>query len=425
MKNIPMYVRILIGMLAGILMGFIFNKLGFGSFVYDWIKPFGTIFIKCLKMIAIPLVFVSLLKGILGLKSIKDLSKMGIKTLSVYIVTTCFAVLIGVGIVSIVKPGNFFPKDKSAQLLEKYDAVVLEKSNTLTEIRDDSPLKFIEDAIPDSFFAALSDNSKMLQVIFLSILFGVAILGVGHEKAKPLINVIDAINDVLLKVIDYIMMSAPYGVFALMSTLIIDTAGDIEVFASLGAYAATVIGGLLFIVFIFYPIVIRLFSDIEVKKFIKSAIPVQLLAFSTSSSAATLPVTMEQSEKALKLSTRTTSFVLPVGVTINMDGTSCYQSISILFIAQVLGIDLSFIQILSIIMLTIVSSIGTPGIPGGSIVMTVMVLTSVGIPAEGLVLILGIDRPLDMLRTVVNVTGDMTVASVIDKNNKVSEETLK
>lgn len=421
-----MYLKILIGMGLGVLFGLLFYVLHLENIVTYWIKPFGTIFIKALKMVTVPLVLVSLLKGVLGLKSIKELSTMGLRTISIYLTTTLIAVIVGISAVSIIKPGELFPKEKSEQLLNSYksNSERIEAAKSTSEKNE--PLSFLVDIVPDNIAVAMSDNSKILQIIFLATLFGIAILHIGIDKLQPLVNVIDSIDQVILKSIEYIMKYAPIGVFAIMASLFIDTSGDSEVFASLGLYAATVIGGLAILTFGVYPLLIHLFTDIKVKKFLKAVIPVQLVAFSTSSSASTLPVTMEQCEKELKLPNKVTSFVLPVGVTINMDGTSCYQAVSIIFIAQVVGIDLSFLQIVSIILLSIISSVGTPGIPGASIVMTVMILTSVGIPSEGLVLILAIDRPLDMLRTVVNVTGDVAVASIVNKGvSKQENERLQ
>ena len=216
------------------------------------------------------------------------------------------------------------------------------------------------------------------------------------------------------------MAFAPIGVFALMAALIVDYAGDVGIFSALGLYALTVVLALAVIIFLVYPFIMRVFGKKTIKQFFKAAAPVQMLAFTTSSSAATLPLTMERTQKYLGVSEEVSSFVLPVGVTINMDGTSCYQAVAAMFLAQVLGLDLTFGQMLLILSTATISSIGTPGIPGGSIVMLMIVLDSVGIPIEGMALILGIDRPLDMLRTMVNVTGDMTVSCVVDKGNALS-----
>jgi Na+/H+-dicarboxylate symporter len=233
-----------------------------------------------------------------------------------------------------------------------------------------------------------------------------------------LVRFFQQLNLVLLKIIDFIMAFAPIGVFALMAALIVDYAGDVGIFSALGLYALTVVLALAVIILLVYPFIMRVFGKRTMKQFFNAAAPVQMLAFTTSSSAATLPLTMERTQKHLGVSEEVSSFVLPVGVTINMDGTSCYQAVAAVFLAQVLGLDLTFGQMLLILATATISSIGTPGIPGGSIVMLMIVLDAVGIPIEGLALILGIDRPLDMLRTVVNVTGDMTVSCVVDEGNK-------
>ncbi len=402
-------------MIAGIIIGLIALYLNGDRFIQDWIRPWGQIFIRLLQLIAIPLVFLSLVKGIAGLKDISKFSKMGGKTILLYMVTTIFAVILGVGIGLLVKPGALVDKSQIAHIQEDYYALAEEKKAEAEQTQQQGPLSFLNDIVPNNFINAASDNSKMLQVIFFAVFFGLAALAINPEKVKPVINLIDGLNDIILKMVDYIIRFAPWGVAALMAGLVTDFKGDVSIFSALGVYALTVVFSLFFLILAFYPALIHFFTEMKVKTFLKAMYPVQLFAFTTSSSAATLPVTMETVEKKLGVSKETTSFVLPVGTTINMDGTSCYQSIAVLFIAQVLGIDLGLQQLLTIILMTVLSSIGTPAIPGGSYVILTMVLTSVGIPAEGLALILGIDRPLDMLRTAVNVTGDATVASIIDK----------
>lgn len=414
-RKTPLYVKILLGMLAGVIVGYIFILLGFGQFVSQWIKPWGTIFIKLLKLIAVPLVFVSLIKGVTGMKDMKKLSKIGLKTLTIYIATTAFAVVFGLGMVNLVKPGNFFPREKADEYKSKFFDNVSSKTESAEKLKNTTFMDFVTDIVPENIFAAGSDNSKMLQIIFVALLVGVAIVVVGEKQTAVLLPIVDAIDVVILKIVDMIMMLAPFGVLALMAGLVVDFAGDKDMFAALGMYSLTVIVSLLVLAYVLYPVLIKLFTKTKIKDYLKAVFPIQLVAFSTSSSAATLPFTMEQSQKELGISEEVSSFVLPVGATINMDGTSCYQVIAVFFIAQIFGIDLSFAQIMTIVALTILASIGTPGVPGGSIVMTVMVLSSVGIPIEGLALILGLDRPLDMLRTVVNVTGDTFVASVMNE----------
>lgn len=417
-KRIPLYVKILAGMGIGLLLGFTACALHFEGFVSDWIRPWGTIFIRLLKLVAVPLVFISLIRGVGGLKDISRLSRMGLKTIAIYIGTTIIAISVGLLMVSMIDPGKVFPREKAEEYRGRYERTVDEKKKAAEEIQDAGPLAFLVDMVPENLIQAGSDNTRMLQIIFVALLSGMAMVAVGGEKMKTLMHALDAADAVILKIIDYIMQFAPWGVLGLMASLVVDFAGNGEIFAALGMYAFTVILSLLLMIFLFYPSLIRLFSSVKIKQFFRAMSPVQLLAFSTSSSAATLPLTLERTEQELKISNEVVSFVLPVGVTINMDGTSCYQAVATVFIAQVMGLDLTFSQMLVIVFMTTLSSIGTPGIPGGSIVMFVMVLSSVGIPVEGLALILGLDRPLDMLRTVVNVTGDATVACIVEEGEK-------
>ena len=414
LRKLPIYVKILLGMLLGVIVGYLFLLIGQAAFVTDWIKPWGTIFIKLLKLIAVPLVFISLIKGVTGMKDIKKLSEIGLKTISIYILTTFIAVSFGLGMVNLIKPGNFFPRDKAEQYKEQFFEKVSSNVDSAQKLKNTTVMDFVVDIVPENIFAASSDNSKMLQIIFFAILVGIALVILGHKHTAVILPIVDSVDAIILKIVDLIMDFAPFGVMALMAGLIVDFAGDKDMFTALGMYSLTVILSLMMLAYIFYPTMIKIFTKIGIKRYLKAIFPIQLLAFSTSSSSATLPFTMEQSQNELGISEEVSSFVLPVGSTINMDGTSCYQVIAIFFIAQIFGIDLTFAQILTIVFLTVLASIGTPGIPGGSIVMTVMVLSSVGIPLEGLALIIGIDRPLDMLRTVVNVTGDTFVASVID-----------
>ena len=402
-------------MIAGIATGMLFISFGQGEVVQLWIKPWGNIFIRMLQLIAVPLVLVSLIKGVTGIEDIRRFSQIGLKALLIYMSTTVCAILVGLALVLSVKPGNFVDAAVASQMKESYQHVVNEKMSAAESTSEQGPLSFLNDIVPDNLFAASSNNSKMLQVIFFAIFFGIAAISLPKEKTKAVLKVVDSLYDIILKMVDYIIRFAPYGVFALMAALVADNSSNLSIFAALGMYTLTVIAGLLLLIFVFYPLLVHLFTRIQTKHFIRSMYPVQLLAFTTSSSAATLPLNMETTERDLGVSKEITSFVLPVGTTINMDGTSCYQAIAVVFIAQVMHIHLGWSELIAIVLLTTISSIGTPAIPGGSYVILTMVLSSVGIPADGLVLILGVDRPLDMLRTSVNVTGDATVASIIDK----------
>ncbi|MFI3315225.1 MAG: dicarboxylate/amino acid:cation symporter [Rikenellaceae bacterium] len=414
-RNIPNYLKILLGMLVGLILGLLATYVGFSSFITDWFSPFGDIFMRLLKFIAIPLVLLSLIKGIGGLKDIAKLATIGIKTIFLYALTTVIAISIGVSLAVSIKPGGVVSSETSQMLTKNYAGSLTNQVNSLDNIQNSSPLQGLVDMFPENAFSALMNNGAMLQVIIIAILIGVAVIMVGEHKSNPFMSFVSSLDEIVLKVVDIIMKFAPIGVAALISDMIIDSAGDLSLLSALGLYALTVVVGLLFLMYILYPCLVGLFTKIKIKDFIKAIIPVQLMGFTTSSSAATLSTTIKTADEVLKLPSSITSFTLPVGVTINMDGTSCYQAVAAIFIAQVMGIDLTFTQILIIIGTTTISSIGTPGVPGGSVVIAMMVLSSVGIPPEGLALILGVDRPLDMLRTAVNVTGDVAVSAIISE----------
>ncbi len=416
LKRIPLWAKIFIGMGLGILWGLVSVWTGWETFTTDWVKPWGNIFLKLLKLIAVPLIFVSLVKGISSLTDITKLSRIGYKTIAIYLITTVFATSIGLLLVNIMKPGDVFPAEKQEQYREKFSGQIELRQESAREIEKQSPLFFFEDMIPDNIFLAAGDNSKMLQIIFFAVLFSIALVLVPGTKTEVVKDFFDGMNDVILKIVDMIMRFAPIGVFALMAALVVDYSGDADIFTALGMYMITVTLGLFIMILLVYPLMIRLFARIRIPDFLRGILPAQLVAFTTSSSAATLPVTLKQVINELKVSKTIANFVLPVGVTINMDGTSCYQAIAAVFIAQVFGIELTISQQLIIVLTATLASIGSPGIPSGSIVMLIIVLNSVGLPVEGLALILGVDRPLDMLRTVVNITGDSTVSSIVARS---------
>jgi len=418
LKKLPLWARIFIGMGLGIIGGLVAVWTRQEAFIADWVKPWGTIFLKLLKLIAVPLIFVSLVKGISSLTDIKKLSRIGYKTIAIYLMTTLFATTLGLSMVNIMKPGDVFPADKQELYREKFSGQIEIRKESAKEIEKQSPLHFFEDMIPDNFFFAAGDNSKMLQIIFFAILFSIALVLVPGKKTQVVKDFFDGLNDVILKIVDMIMRVAPIGVFALMAALVADYSGDADIFTALGMYMITVIIGLILLILGLYPLMIRLFARIRITDFLRGILPAQLVAFTTSSSAATLPVTLKQVVNELRVSKPIANFVLPVGVTINMDGTSCYQAIAAVFIAQVFGIELTITQQLIIVLTATLASIGAPGIPSGSIVMLIIVLNSVGLPVEGLALILGVDRPLDMLRTVVNITGDSTVSAIVARSER-------
>jgi len=417
-KKLALHWKILLGLLIGIIYGMIAAYFQWISFTTDYIKPFGTIFINLLKLIAMPLILFSLVSGIGNLKDISRLSSMGLKTISFYIFTTVVAVSLGLFLVNIIDPGASFPKSDHDRITALYSDQVTAKQMDAHELSKESPLQFLVDIVPENIMGAAAENKNMLQIIFFSIFLGIAIILLPEDKTKPARDFFNSMNEIILKVIDIIMEFAPIGVFALLGAIIVDMQGDIALFKALGLYGLTVVLGLLLLIYGFYPILIKLFTKIKLPTFFKGIAPAQLLAFSTSSSAATLPVTMDCCEENLKVSNEVASFVLPIGATINMDGTSLYQAVAAVFIASAFGMDLNFGQQLTIILTATLASIGSAAVPGAGIVMLVIVLSAIGVPTEGIALIFAVDRPLDMIRTTVNVTGDSTIASIIQRFEK-------
>ena len=408
-KKLPLYAKILIGMGIGLVWGIVAAPLGLTDFTQDWIKPFGTIFINLLKLIAIPLIIVSLIDGVSNLSDVSKLSRMGGKTIGLYISTTILAVTIGLTLVNIIKPGKYLSAERRDYLKETFasglDTSILTAQNT----KQQGPLQILVDIVPDNLFYSFSDNTNMLQVIFFAILFGVAMILAPKEKVATVKSFFDGANTVILSIVDIIMKYAPIGVFALLASLKL----DVELLKALSIYSGNVVLGLAVMIFVAYPTLLKLFTKMNYVRFIKGILPAQILGFSTSSSAATLPITMDCAEKNLGVPEEVSSFVLPLGATINMDGTSIHQGVSAVFIAQAFGIDLSLGQQLTILMTAVLASIGAAAVPGAGIIMLIIVLESVGLDPAGLALILAVDRPLDMLRTAVNVTGDSTIAVII------------
>jgi Na+/H+-dicarboxylate symporter len=430
-KKIPVYLQIIIGIFSGIICGICAVYFNFQDFTLDFIKPFGTIFMNLLKLIAIPLIIASLISGIAGLSEISNLSRIGFKTIALYLMTTVIAVSIGLVLVNIIQPGEAFSKEVKEDLLVQFQDEANQKQEAAVNQKQNGPLQFLVDIVPENLVSAASENKNMLQIIFFSVLFGIAIILLPSDKTKTVVQFFNGLNTIILKIIDMIMMIAPLGVLALFAGIIVEIAGDsptktIELFSALGLYSLTVVIGLLILILVIYPLIIKLFSKIKPGHFLKGIFPAQMLAFSTSSSAATLPVTMECCEENLKIEKKVSSFVLPLGATINMDGTSLYQAVAAVFIAQAFGMDMTLTQQLIIVVTATLASIGSAAVPGAGIIMLIIVLESIGVPSAGIALVFAVDRPLDMLRTTVNVTGDAVVSSIIqageDRRAKKSQK---
>lgn len=404
--------KILIGIILGLLIGYIASLSETGvRIIQDFIKPFGTIFIKTLKLIAVPLVFVSLAKGIAELKDIKKLSALGGRTIAWYLLTTVFAVILGLFLVNVFKPGSGLDIDALQRLAT--DTIDLDSKKT----DGTGPLDFFVRMVPDNVFSALSNNGQLLQVIFFTVLFSVCLLMIPDEDQKPVVRLIESLNKVMLKVVDVIIAFSPFAVFALMATLIVEIK-DPAIFKALLNYSMVLLFGM-FVLLCLYPIMARALVGIPIMKFIKGILPAQLVALTTSSSMATLPVTMECAVDNLEVEDEVVSFVCPIGATVNMDATSLMQSIAAVFVCQVIGFELSIADQLTIVLTATMASIGAAAVPSAGVIMLVMVLESIGFPSDklplALTMILAVDRPLDMCRTVINISGDSFVCVVVEK----------
>lgn len=456
-KNLALHWQVIIGLVLGGVYAWFAVTNNWIHFTMDYINPFGNIFINLLKMIAVPLVLFSIISGIISLKDITQLGRMGIKTLCLYLLTTLFSVSLGLVYVNIVKPGenqsleirtekrieyeiwlsenphvervddiNFLSdpnfSEKIAEIRarikgEEITGWVADKVNKRANEKTKGPLSALEDVFSSNIFRSLTD-SKMLQIIFFGILFGAVLSMIPKEKAKPVMDLVEGLNEVFVKMVMVIMKAMPFFVFALMAGQIVKAAGsDPDKFTELIKfylwYGGVVIAGLVTMAFIFYPIIVKIFTGLGFRKFLRSVKDAQITAFSTSSSVATLPVTMGCLENNLKVSKSTTSFVLPIGATVNMDGTSLYQGIAVVALAQFHMVDLSILQQLIIVGTATLASIGAAAIPSAGLILMMVVLESVGLNPLWIAIIFPIDRILDMCRTVVNVTGDASVAAII------------
>jgi len=411
--------KIIIGLVLGAIYGILSAINGWNGFTSDFISPFGTIFLNLLKLIAVPLVVSSLITGVASLSDTRKLSRIGWKTITLYISTTAVAVSIGLILVNLLEPGNTIPESYQESLSSEYFNTAANKQEVAASIQKNrGPLQPLVDMVPGNIFSAASNNRNMLQVVFISLVFGIALIGIDRKYSRPVLEFLEGINQMIIKLVEMIMYYAPFGVFALIAKTISSVSGDIsqisEILSALVFYMGVVILGLFVHMGITYMALLKIFTTMDIRHFLKSMAPVQLLGFSTSSSGATLPVTMKRCEKDLGISEEISSFVLPLGATINMDGTALYQGVAAVFIAQAVGMDLTLANQFTIVATAVLASIGTAAVPGAGIIMLIIILEAINVPSEGIALILGVDRILDMIRTATNVTGDATIASVMD-----------
>lgn len=462
MKKIALHWKILIAMMLGVCWALLSGQLGWNTFTINWIDPFGEIFINCLKFIAVPLVLFSIVTGVASLGDLSQLGRMGAKTLGLYLITTVLSVSTGLALVNLFKPGvqtdvtmaqnsrlqyELWAKDKGVvikddiRMLETVDPDVVKavqeqmqldassstyqnlnsKSGTVQSTKERGPLQPIVDMVPDNIFVALSDGGKMLQVIVFALFFGICLALIPDDKSKTTIAFFEGCNEVFIKMVNVVMMAAPFFVFCLMAGVLVkqaDTPHELwQLFLSLGQYSILVVLGLAILLFGFYPLMLRVFGvKRSYSEFFSAMSPAQFLAFSTSSSAATLPVTLDSVENRLKIPKKVADFVLPIGATVNMDGTSLYQAVAVIFLAQLHGVDLTLAQQLGIVGTTTLASIGAAAVPSAGLIMLMIVLESVGLNPLWIVLIYPMDRLLDMCRTVINVTSDATVTAIVAKS---------
>lgn len=410
--------RILIALGVGIVYGVIAALAGWGGFTGDWIAPFGTIFLRLLLLIAVPLVLASLVTGVASLADLQKLSRIGGKTIAVYLGTTLVALVIGLVLVNAVQPGASIPESLRASLQEAYQGDLAERQATIDRAREAGPLQPLVDVVPENVLGAATNNRAMLSVVFAAFLLGVALMQLPRPRAQPLLDLFESLNAAIIAIVELILRIAPIGVFALIAGTITTVAGDdpadvAQLLGALGLYCVTVLAGLALHAFLTYPLLLRFLTPLTPVRFLRGVAPAQLVAFSTSSSAATLPVTMETAERDLGVSEEVSSFALPLGATINMDGTAVYMSVAAVFIAQTLGIPVDLGGQATIVFTALLASIGTAAVPSAGIVMLVIVLEAIGVPSAGIALIFGVDRILDMCRTATNVTGDAAVATVV------------
>ena len=461
-KKIALHWKIIIGLLLGVIWSMISASAGLSSFTADWINPFGVIFVRLLKLIAIPLVLFSIVTGVASLSDAKKLGRMGGRTIGMYLATTAVAVGVGLVLANIINPGKKITnndrlhnrikyevwakdngvvirdgdcescKPENAALVQEIkslepetDEAVVSKIEAANKFKESGPLQVIVDFIPENIIGALGNMGQMLQVIFFALMFGLALISIKPETAKPVIDFCASTNEAFLKLVEMVMQAAPFFIFALTAGVFSQMAGDslstlLELFKGLGIYMTTVIVGLLVMVFAFYPLLLRqiLKKDFKYKKFFQDLSPAQFLAFSSSSSAAALPVTLECVTDNMKVSRSVADFVLPIGATMNMNGTSLYQAVATVFLAQMHGIELEFSQYLMITVTATLASVGSAAVPSAGLVMLVMVLSAIGLNPAWIGILFPVDRILDMSRTVVNVTGDASVSAVIDKWEK-------
>jgi proton glutamate symport protein len=421
---VQLYTKILIGMVVGVVLGLLVGPRSallpdpsVGQLLIDGTEWIGRLFLAAIRMVVVPLVFCSLAVGVASLGDPRRLGRIGGRTLLLFLVTVVLAVSIGLGLTNLLRPGDLMDEADRARLLATYaeDAAAAAGG----AVAAPSLLDQLVGMVPVNPVAALADGD-MLQIIVFAVLVGTALTMLPVERSRPVLAVLDGANEVMVVLVGLAMQLAPFGVAAILFQVVGTTGWSVLV--ALSAYAAIVIVGLLLQLFVVYGSLVRFVAGLPFVRFLRTLRPVILVAFGTSSSNATLPVTMRSVEEDLGVSRQVASFVLPLGATVNMDGTALYQGVATVFVAQIYGMDLSVVDQLTIVVMATLASVGAAGVPGAGMITLTMVLTAVGVPIEGLALVLGVDRLLDMFRTAVNVLGDCVASAVVAR---LEGETLR
>lgn len=406
MKKIKLHTQIFIGLILGVIVGLVFGEKA------TIIEPIGTIFLRLITMIVVPLVLVSLMLGTASLGDLRKLGRIGIKTIVYFTITTMIAISIGLLLANVVKPGAGLNEEIKAELYKNYESTAQVGIERMEE--KPSAIDVLVNIVPTNPIKTLVEGN-MLQVIFLALLFGTILTLIKKEKSEILIKFLDGLNDAIIQVVHIAMRLAPYGVMALIASVI--GKYGVNILVTLLKYSLVVVGGLLIYTVSVNCLSLKILGRMSPLKFLKATKDAMVIAFSTSSSNAALPVSMESVEH-IGISREYSSFVIPLGATINMDGTALYQGVAAIFIAQIYGIPLALMDQVTIVLMATLASVGAAGVPAAGIITLAMVLKQIGIPLEGIALILGVDRFLDMCRTTTNIIGDMACSVVI----KESEE---
>lgn len=418
-----LWLKVFIGMFFGIFVGFLFGPTlhlvqpETSLLIGEWLALPGYLFIRVIQMIVIPLIFASIIRGIAANESMRQLKKTGVILGVYFIVTSVVAISIGLGLAHLIQPGNYI--DKDALIASSSVPVTDAKIPGLSELPT-----VIGNILPSNLFGSLL-KGEMLQIVVFTIIFGIALVSINAHQSKPLLEVLGALQEVCMTIVKWTMILAPFAVFGLMAKL--TTQFGLETLLGIGMYVVTVLLGL-FLLYLFYLLIVSVVAKMPALKFARDIRDVQLLAFSTSSSAAVMPFSMKTADEKLKVRPSVSQLVVPLGATVNMDGTALYQAVATIFLAQVFGVELSFAALLLLLITIVGASIGIPGAPGVGAVILSLILASTGIPLTGLVLILGVDRILDMSRTAVNVTGDLTACVFVNRftgNHRPYHQILK